>query len=68
MIEALMYCLQAGTVAKGPTALEFVEDVLQPAVEVAESKLAPMLEMGSDGGLKTACLAFMWDKQDIHGA
>lgn len=56
--------MQAGTEAKGPTALEFVEDVLQPAVEVAESRLAPLLGVGRDGEqLKPT---FSFDNAKIH--
>lgn len=50
--------------AKGPTALEFVRDVLGPAVNATKSRLRPVLGTGKDGvKLKPT---FSFDSAKIH--
>jgi hypothetical protein len=59
-----MPCLQAGNVAKGPTALEFLRDVLRPAIKAARLRLLRLLGVAKDGVQMEPLFSF--DSARIH--
>jgi hypothetical protein len=56
--------LQAGNVAKGPTAFEFLRDVLGPAVKAARLRLQHLLGVAKDGVQLVPMFSF--DSARIH--
>jgi hypothetical protein len=56
--------MQAGKVAKGPTALEFLRDVLGPAIKAARMRLQRLLKKAKDGVQLRPLFSF--DSAKIH--